>query len=123
MGAEEVEIATRCLQAAGASLETGERDPVYAFLADDVEWVVPARPLHGIDEVRNELIWGLPPENLDAEVKLGDVEDLGEGRVRCDVREVYRWKQTGELAHERLRRIEVTIRNGKVSRWEMRVVG
>jgi hypothetical protein len=48
--------------------------------------------------VRKELIWGFPPENLDAEVKLGELEDLGEGRVGCDVREVYRWKQTGEFA-------------------------
>jgi ketosteroid isomerase-like protein len=123
MGAEEVEIATRCLRAAGASLTTGDREPVYALLAQDVEWVVPQRTLHGIDEVRNELIWGFPPENLDAMVELDEMEDLGEGRVGCNVRQVYRWKQTGEFAHERLRRIEVTVRNGKVSRWEMRVVG
>jgi ketosteroid isomerase-like protein len=123
MGAEEVQIATRCLSAAGASLKTGDREPVYALLAQDVEWVVPMRTLRGIDEVRKELIWGLPPENLDVEVELGELEDLGDGRVGCEVREVYRWKQTGEFAHERLRRIEVTIRNGKISRWEMRVVG
>lgn len=63
------------------------------------------RTLRGVDEVRKELIWGFPPENLDAEVKLGELEDLGEGRVGCDVREVYRWKQTGEFAHERRRRV------------------
>jgi len=123
MAAEHVEIATRCLRAAGASLKTGDREPVYELLAQDVEWIVPMRTLHGIDEVREELIWGLPPENLDAEVELGEVEDLGEGRVGCNVREVYRWKQTGEFAHERRRRVEVMIRNGKISRWEMRVVG
>jgi len=123
MGAAEVELATRCLRAAGASLETGDREPVYALLAEDVEWVVPMRTLQGIDEVRKELIWGLPPENLDAEVELGELDDLGEGRVVCNVREVYRWKQTGEFAHARLRRIELTIRDGKISRWEMRVVG
>jgi ketosteroid isomerase-like protein len=123
MAAEHVEIATRCLRAAGASLKTGDREQVYELLAQDVEWVVPMRTLHGIDEVREELIWGLPPENLDAEVELGEVEDLGEGCVGCNVREVYRWKQTGEFAHERRRRVEVMIRNGKISRWEMRVVG
>jgi hypothetical protein len=123
MAAEHVEIAARCLRAAGASLKTGDREPVYALLAQDVEWVVPMRTLHGIDEVREELIWGFPPENLDAEVELGEMEDLGEGRVGCNVREVYRWKQTGEFAHERRRRVEVMIRNGKISRWEMRVVG
>jgi ketosteroid isomerase-like protein len=123
MGAAEVELATRCLRAAGASLKTGDREPVYALLTEDVEWVVPMRTLHGIDEVRKELIWGLPPENLDAEVELAELRDLGEGRVLCDVHELYRWKQTGEFAHERLRRIELTIRDGKISRWEMRVVG
>ena len=54
MGAAEVELATRCLRAAGASLETGDREPVYALLAEDVEWVVPMRTLQGIDEVRKE---------------------------------------------------------------------
>jgi ketosteroid isomerase-like protein len=123
MGTAEVDLATRCLRAAGASLETGDREPVYALLAEDVEWVVPMRTLHGIDEVRKELIWGLPPEDLKVEIELGELEDLGEGRVVCNVREVYRWKQTGEFAHERFRRIELAIRNGKISRWEMHVVG
>ena len=52
-----------------------------------------------------------------------ELEDLGEGRVKCAVREEFRWKQTGEFAHERRRRIEVTIQDGKISRYEMRVVG
>jgi hypothetical protein len=123
MGAEDVEIATRFLRAAGASLKTGDREPVYPLLAQDVEWVTPMRTLRGVDEVRNELIWGFPPEKLDADVELGELEDLGEGRVGCDVREVYRWKQTGEFAHERRRRVEVTIHDGTISRYEMRVVG
>jgi hypothetical protein len=123
MSAEDVEIATHFLRAAGASLKTGDREPVYPLLAQDVEWATPMRTLRGVDEVRTELIWGFPPENLDAEVELGEVEGLGEGRVGCDVREVYRWKQTGEFAHERRRRVEVTIRDGKISRYEMRVVG
>ena len=123
MGAEDVEIATRFLLAAGASLKTGDREPVYPLLAQDVEWVTPMRTLHGLDEVREELIWGFPPENLDAELELGEAEDLGESRVGCDLREVYRWKQTGEFAHDRRRRVEVTIRDGRISRYEMRVVG
>jgi hypothetical protein len=123
MGADDVEIATRFLRAAGASLKTGDREPVYPLLAQDVEWVTPMRTLHGLDEVRKELIWGFPPENLDAELELGEMEDLGESRVGCDLREVYRWKQTGEFAHERRRRVEVTIHDGKISRYEMRVVG
>jgi hypothetical protein len=79
MGAEDVEIATRFLRAAGASLKTGDREPVYPLLAQDVEWVTPMRTLRGVDEVRNELIWGFPPEKLDADVELGELEDLGEG--------------------------------------------
>ena len=123
MAAEDVEIATRFLDAVAASLKTGDREPVYPLLAEDVEWVTPGRTLRGIDEVRNELIWGFPPENLDAELEPGEFEDRGEGRIGCEVREIYRWKRTAEFAHERLRRIEVTIRDGKISRYEMRVVG
>ena len=123
MGAEDVEVASRFLRAAGASLKTGDREPVYPLLAQDVEWVTPMRTLHGVDEVRKELIWGVMPENLDAELELGELEDLGGGRVRCDVREEYRWKPTGEVSHERRRRVEVTIQDGKISRYEMRVVG
>jgi hypothetical protein len=122
MGAEDVEVATRFLRAAGASLKTGDREPVYPLLAQEVEWVTPMRTLHGVDEVRSELIWGFMPETLDVELELGELEDLGEGRVRCDVREEYRWKPTGEFAHERRRRVEVTVQDGKISRYEMRVV-
>ena len=52
MGAEDVEVATRFLRAAGASLKTGDREPVYPLLAQEVEWVTPMRTLHGVDEVR-----------------------------------------------------------------------
>lgn len=123
MSAEDVEVATRFLRAGVASLKTGDRESVYPLLAPEVEWVTPMRTLHGVDEVRKDLIWGFPPEDLDVEVELGELHDLGEGRVRCDVREEYRWKQTGEFAHERRRRVEVTIQNGRISRYEMRVVG
>jgi hypothetical protein len=39
------------------------------------------------------------------------------------VHEIYRWKETGEVSYERDRRIELMIRDGKISRYEMRIVG
>jgi hypothetical protein len=39
------------------------------------------------------------------------------------VHQVYRVKDSGDFAYERQRRIELTIQHGKVSRYEVRVVG
>ena len=123
MGADDLEIARQFRIALEAAAKTGDREAVYPFLAADVEWVTPKRTLHGIDEVREELIWGSPPENLDLEFAEGDWLELGDGRVVSDVRETYRVKGTGDFAYERNRRIELTIRDGKISRYEMRIVG
>ena len=123
MGAEEVEVATRFLSAVTAALKSGDRDPAYLLVTQDVEWVTPERTFHGLDEVREHLIWGFPPEHLDVELEVGEVVDLGEGQVRSELLQVYRWKRTGEFAHERRRRIALTIRDGKISRYEMRIVG
>jgi hypothetical protein len=92
-------------------------------LAPDVEWVTPKRTLRGLDEIREELTWGSPPEKLDLEFQAGEWVDLGELGVGCDVYEIYRWKETGEVSYERDRRLELTIRDGKISRYEMRIVG
>jgi len=43
--------------------------------------------------------------------------------VACDVRQVYRVKETGDFAYEPRRRIELTIRDGMISRYEVRSVG
>jgi ketosteroid isomerase-like protein len=123
MSAQDVEVATRFLSAAGVAVKSGDRDPLYALLTQDVEWVVPERTLHGIDDLREHLIWGFPPEHLDVEVEVGEIVDLGEGHVRSEIRQVYLWKETGEFAHERRRRIDLTIRDDKISRYEMRIVG
>ena len=37
----------------------------------------------------------------------------GGGRVGCEVHEVYRLKESGEVAYERDRRIELTVREGQ----------
>jgi hypothetical protein len=123
MAAQDVEVATRFLGALAAAAKSGDREPVYPLVAEDVEWVTPERTLHGIDDIREHLIWGFPPEHLDVELQVGDVVDLGEGRVRAEILQVYRWKQTGEFAHERRRRIELTIGDAKINRYEMRIVG
>ena len=123
MPAEDMEVAGQFLAALEAAAQSGDREAVYPLLAPDVEWVTPKRILRGIDEIREELTWGSPPDKLDLEFEAGDWRDLGDGRVACDVHQVYRWKETGEVSYERDRRIEVTIRDGKISRYEMRIVG
>ena len=123
MGAGEVEIARRFLTTLEAAARTGDREAVYQFLAADVEWVIPTRTLRGIDEVRQQLIWGSPPEHLDVEFEESEWEDLGDGRVVSAVRQVYRVKESGDFAYERHRRIELEIRDGEISRYEMRIVG
>jgi hypothetical protein len=102
---------------------TGERELLYPFLAPDVEWVTPRRELAGIDEVRQELTWITAPEYFDLEFEATQMNDLGGGRIVTDTHELYRSKDTGEVAHTRDRQIELTIRDAKVTRYEMRIVG
>ena len=123
MSMEIAEIATRFLTALETAAKTGERDPVYPFLATDAEWVTPQRDLVGIDEIRRELTWVNPPDKLDLEFERGEWVHLAEDRVASDVRQVYTLKATGEFAYARRRRVELTVRDGKVSRYEMRSVG
>jgi hypothetical protein len=47
----------------------------------------------------------------------------GDGRVACEVHEVYRPKESGEVAYERDLSIELTVREGNVRRYVMRIVG
>ena len=123
MGTDDLDIARQFRIALEAAAKSGDREAVYPFLAADVEWVTPKRTLHGIDEVREELIWGSPPENLDLEFEEGDWLELDDGRVVSDVRQIYRVKGTSDFAYERNRQIELTILDGKISRYEMRIVG
>ena len=123
MTSDDIEIASRFLEALEEAAQTGDREAVYPFLAPDVEWVTPKTTLSGIDQVRTQLIWGSPPENLDVEFKAAEWLDLGDGRLAADVHQVYRLKGTGELAYERDRRIELALRDGKINRYEMQVIG
>ena len=123
MANDELEIPNRFRAALEASVQSGDRDALYPLLAPDVEWVMPQSTLHGIDELREFPIWGSRAETFDFEFDEGDWQDLGDGRFACDVRQIYRLKEKGDLAYERMRRIELTIREGKISRYEMRIVG
>jgi ketosteroid isomerase-like protein len=123
MSADDLVIAGRFLAGLETAVRTGDHGALLELLAADVEWATPQRTLRGIDEVRTWRIWGSSGESFDFEFGEPDWVDHGDGRVACDVRQVYRVKETGDFAYERRRRIELTIRNGMVSRYEVRSVG
>jgi hypothetical protein len=123
MSADDVKVASQFLAALEAAARTGDREPVFSFLASDVEWVTPERTLHGVDDLRKNHTWGYPPEKFDLEFEDNAWSDLGDGRFGIDTRELYRWKETGDSAYRQGLRIEVTIRSGKISRYEMHRVG
>lgn len=123
MTSADLETASRFRTAAEVALQTGEREAVLALLTPDIEWITPQRTLQGIDTIKDELTWGKPSEKLDVEFEEGDWVEHGGGRVGCRVHETYRLKGSGEVAYERDRNIELTVREGKVSRYEMRIVG
>ena len=123
MEPDDLELVTRFRVALEQAATTGDWTDVYPCLAADVEWVTPKRTLTGIDEVERDLIWGTPPEHLDQEFQVGDWAGLGEGRAAVEVRRIYRVKGTGDFAYQRDLRIEITIRDGKIGRYEIRPVG
>jgi ketosteroid isomerase-like protein len=122
MALTDLETASQFLKAAEVALQTGERKAAYALVAPDIEWVTPQRTLQGIGAIKDELTWGKPSEKLDVEFEEGDWVEHGDGRVGCEVHEVYRLKGSGEVAYERDRSIELTVREGNFSRYEMRFV-
>ena len=123
MSAEDLEFAREFLDVLAATAKTGDRTALYSLLAHDVEWLTPQRDVHGLDAAREQLTWVTPPENLDLEFNEPELNDLGGGRVVSDVLEVYRMKETGEFAYARDRRIELMIRDGKIARYQMWIVG
>jgi len=120
---DELAIARRFATALEEAAKTGDWREVYPCLAAEVEWVTPKRTLSGIDEVEHDLIWASPPEHLDQEFQVGDWAELGDGRAAVEVRQTYRLKGSGDFAYQRDLRIEITIRDGKISRYERRRVG
>jgi hypothetical protein len=119
---DHLDVAARFRSALEHAAKTGDWTLVYPCLAPDVEWITPQRTLRGIDELEHELIWGSPPEHLDLEFEVTEV-DLGAGRTRLDVHQIYRMKDSGDFAYERDLGIEIAIRDDRISRYEIRRVG
>jgi len=123
VSAGDLDVARQFLEALADAARTGDRNGLYPLLAPDVEWVTPKRDLDGIDEVREQLTWISPHHNLELEFEQTELADLGGGRVVSEVHEIYRMKTTGDFAFARDRRIELTIRDERIARYEMRDVG
>jgi hypothetical protein len=122
MSAGDLEIVNHFLAALADAAETGNRESIFPFLATGVEWVTPQRTLRGLDEVRADLTWLRPPDNLQVQFERGETEELGEGRIALDVHETYRLRGSGDFAYARERRLELTIIDSAIARYEMRVV-
>jgi ketosteroid isomerase-like protein len=120
---ENLDVARQLLDALAGAAKTGDREALYPLLAPDVEWSMPQRDLRGLDDLRDQLTWVRPPDNLDVEFDELELTDRGDGRVEAEVRETYRLQSNGQVAYIRRRRIELTIRDGKITRYEMRMAG
>jgi hypothetical protein len=118
--ADDLALARTFLRALETAARTGDRTPLAAFLCADVEWAMPQRTLHGVDEVLREPIWWRPREHVDLEVVEEDWVELDDGGLATQLRQRYRLRTTGEVAYERSRRVELAFRDGLVSRYELR---
>jgi ketosteroid isomerase-like protein len=123
MAAEDLELAGRFRTALETAVRTGEGEAVLELVAPEVEWITPQRTLHGADELRTWRLWASSAQAFDFEFEEGEWRDHGDGRVSCEVKQVYRVKETGDFAYERQRRVELTILDGKISRYELRFTG
>jgi hypothetical protein len=119
---DDLEVARAFLAALAEAAKTGDFDGVYPLLAPDVHWLTPLRNLRGVGEVRKELAWFSPREQVEVEFDQ-QLTELGRGRFVSDVHETYRSGRSGELAFSSDRRIELTIRDGKIARYQMHVAG
>lgn len=119
----DLETARQFQSAVEAALNTGDFGQVALLLAPDVECLTPQLSLDGVDAMVGELSRERPSERFKVEFESGDWRCLGDGRYSWDVRAVVRWKATGEPSYSRDRSFNLTIRSGKVSRYEMRFDG
>ena len=123
MSAGDLDVARRFLEAWKTAARTGDRDALFPLLAADVEWATPQRDLRGIDVVHDQLTWLKPRDTLDVEFDEPDLTDHGGGRIVVAVQETYRIKGTGDFAYARNRRIELTISDRKIARYELQFAG
>jgi hypothetical protein len=120
MPATDLETAQQFQSAFEAALNTGDFGQVGSLLASDVECVMPQHTVYGVQAMVEELGRARPAESFGVEFESGDWKRRGEGRYSRKVRALVRRKETGELSFSRDRSFELTIRDGKVSRYEMR---
>ena len=123
MTSDDLELAGRFRAALETAVRTGDHETLLELVARDVEWITPQRTLHGVEELRAWKVWGSSGESFDFEFRDGEWVDHGSGRVACDVKQVYRMKDTGDFAYERSRRVELTIRDGRIRRYELLFTG
>lgn len=102
---------------------TGDFAAVVALAAPDVEVVTPLHSLQGVDALTEELSRARPADRTEVEFASGDWKLLRNGRYFLEVRVLFKSKETGELSYSRDRSFELTIQDGKVSRYEMRLAG
>ena len=123
MSDRDLELAREFLDALAVAVRTGESEAIYPLLDPDVEWLTPQIKLRSVGEVRERIEFISPREHLEVEFGELELSDLGSGRIVSDVKEVYRVKDTGDLAYTRERRIELTIREGVITRYELLFAG
>jgi ketosteroid isomerase-like protein len=94
------------------------------LLAEDAELVYPRRTLRGRGEIRAAWDASDPggPENLDVELEVDPLNEVSDGRIVTANRQIYRWKDSGEVAYERKFAVEYEIRDGKISRLSYNIV-
>jgi ketosteroid isomerase-like protein len=124
MSADDLEFVEHFIEVLAAAANSGDHHAVYPLLAPDVEWLTPQRHLYGIDEVRDQATWPLlsPRATLEVEVE-AETTDHGGGRIVSDIHETYRVKGTGDFAYARDHRLDLTIREGRIARCELRFAG
>jgi ketosteroid isomerase-like protein len=125
MSAQDLAVARLFLDALASAANTGDHEGLFPLLASDVEWRTPLRSLHGVGEVQDQPSWPwiVPRASFEIDFEEKETVDLGDGRIVADFREIYRTKETGDFAYARERKIELTVRGDKISRYEMRFAG
>ncbi len=104
-------------------MHTGDFGPLVAFLAPDVECVTPQHSVYGVDALTEELRRARPSERFELEFENGDWKVLGKDRYLCEIRVFFRSTVSDDLSYSRDRSFELTVRDGMVSRYEMRFDG
>jgi len=122
MAAADLDTAQEFQSAAEVAMLTGDFEAVMALVAPDVEVVTPLHSLEGVDALTEELSRARPADSTHVEFEHGDWKVLRNGRYLSEVRVLFK-KETGELSYSRDRSFELTIQDGKVTRYEMRLAG